>query len=182
VAAPLPASVVTLHANAGCAASPPTGHADAGAHGCAPAAPPAQKKPLAQTAGVALVDPAAQPYPGAASAHGAHVALLVAFTATDHVPAGHGVGAADAAPHQAPGGQPAQAAAPADADNVPAGQGVATPAAHEKPRGQIAHAGSGHATLAVSRYECSSPKPDHVRLVPERGEQLQAALPHDGTP
>jgi len=93
VAVPLPASVVTLHTHAGCAARPAAGHAVAGSHGACPAAPPAQKKPGAQTVGVALVAPAAHPYPAAATAHGAQTAA----DAADHDPAAQSVGAADPA-------------------------------------------------------------------------------------
>ena len=60
--------------------------------------------------GVALVEPAAQPNPGAAAALGAHVASLAALTAADHVPAGQGVGADEDAWHHAPAGQPLQTA------------------------------------------------------------------------
>ena len=50
-AAPLPASVVTLQANAGCAASPAVGHADAGAHGVGASASAGQKAPGGHTSG-----------------------------------------------------------------------------------------------------------------------------------
>jgi len=89
--------------------------------------------------GVGVVAPGAHPYPGAAAGHAAHVALLVAFTAADHVPAGQSVGADEPAGQKAPGGQPfahvALLAAPTAADHPPAGQGdgLADPGGQKEP-------------------------------------------------
>ncbi len=93
-----------------------------------------QKKPGAHNVGVGLVEPAAHPYPGAAAAHGAHVAALVAFTAALHVPAAHSDGKAEPAGQYAPGGHElahaASLAAPSAADHKPAAHGVAFTEAH----------------------------------------------------
>ena len=118
-----------------------TGHAAVGMHATCPAAPPAQKKPTAQTVGVALVEPAAHPHPGAAASHAVHAALDAALVAADHVPAAQGVGDGAPAGQKEPAGHTLQVAlvsAPSAAEKVPPGHAVAFTEAHgqKEPAGQ----------------------------------------------
>jgi hypothetical protein len=107
-AIPLPDRVVTVQTQYGSALSPSTLHSDGVLQGTAGAGvPPGQKKPAAQVEGVALVDPAAQPCPGAAL-QTPEQAGSARLTLDPKRPAAQGMGAPAPAGHQLPSGQPWQ--------------------------------------------------------------------------
>ena len=87
---PLPARVEAFHTHCGSALRPVVLHSEGTAQGVAGAGvPPGQKWPTGHTTGVALVEPARHPKPGAALQVPLQVAL-VRFTEAPKEPAGQG--------------------------------------------------------------------------------------------